>query len=106
MLRPEREEADEEIASIDPRFSPAAVNHGIAPAMRADPSKPYWGDDEGKGEMDKGTMKLIGFHEEGKLKAIIKNFTKGIDNSYSARGIVKAMTVAKGCMDLPRPGTS
>ena len=86
VLQAEREEADKDLAAIGPKFIPRVVKHGIAPAMRADPSKPYWGDDEGlMGEVDKGAMELLGCHGEGKLKIIIKDFIKHIDRSYTTR---------------------
>ena len=41
--RASREKHDKDLASIDPDLLPPALKIGIAPAMIANPTGPYWG---------------------------------------------------------------
>ena len=41
-LHPYREAIDKDLAKVDPDFLPAAVRHGIAPALNADPKDLFW----------------------------------------------------------------
>lgn len=42
-LESHRQEVDKELAEVDPKHFPNVVKVGIAPAMKMDPTKPYWG---------------------------------------------------------------
>ena len=42
-LQKEREEADKELAALDPQHLHPAIRHGIAPAMSAKLKASYWG---------------------------------------------------------------
>ena len=52
-LKTDREEADKEIAAINPNFIHSACKHGIAPAMTAKLKSTYWG----------GSKKSVRWHE-------------------------------------------
>ena len=42
-LRPKRIEIDAQLAKLDPDDLPNPVRHGIAPAMKANPYRTFWG---------------------------------------------------------------
>ena len=104
----QREEADKDIANINTKVTPAAVKHGSALAMMADPSKPDWGGDEDMIEqMDEDAKLLLGCLDEKEMEEFARQFTNNMNNEVTAREIIPAMTTTttttKGCMNLALP---
>ncbi len=86
-LKEEREEADKELAQLDPEVLHPAIRHGIAPAMSAKLKATYWG-----GEitgMDKCCMKLLGNVPEGLTPLSIRDEVKTCEAEWTAREVIQ-----------------
>ena len=82
-LEVKRKDADDGLAKLDPRFLPIAIRHGIAPAMKADPRKPFWGmADGGEDHFDKMTDKqkqLIGYESLAQQNGDMQRMITSLD---------------------------
>ena len=104
-LKEEREEADKELAEIDPRALPMSVKCGIAPAMRASTNASFWGK-HGQQHMSQ-KKKLCG--DRG-LKKAHCNIAKAVHQlneegqECTAREVMQSMLEQrKGSEALPAP---
>lgn len=108
-LQPDREKADNLIATIDATQLHVSIKCGIAPAMKVDPRKPFWGGDEQIAcrETWSETLelkKLLGCEVELHIPEILKKITKDIDNHYIAREIVQNQIHGDDCKTILPPG--
>lgn len=83
-LKQAREEADKDMAKIDPERLPVAVKIGIPPVLKADPRRLVWGGSELNTGEDE-TKKFCGCQDEAKLYQHLAKITKDIDERYVAR---------------------
>ena len=63
FFAPVRKEIDAELAGVPHRYLPSCIKSGIAPAMKADGRKTFWGADFGE-DLDEGARKLLGGNRE------------------------------------------
>ena len=96
---------------MDPKHLPNVVRVGIAPAMKMDPTRPYWEEvgegDRKLGGMDEKTKRLIGCRKIHTMRYEVREFfreDKG--NGITARELIQNMTMTKGCKHLPLPGNA
>ncbi len=89
-LKKEREDADNELATINPNHLHPACKHGIAPAMTAKLKSTYWGGDvEGMTSREK---RLLGFVPEGNTPTNIRTIMDRCGADHTAREVTVAYT--------------
>ena len=100
-LRKEREDADKELAAINPNHLHPACKHGIAPAMTAKLKRTYWGGDvEGMTSREK---RLLGFVPEGITPTNIRTIMDRCGADHTAREVTQHYTNSWGSQRIPLP---
>ena len=77
-LDKEREEADGELAAINPETLPMAIKCGIAPAMKASTKRNYWGK-KGHDRMTENQRRICGCRVNRKVHIKFADTIKQID---------------------------
>ena len=101
-LEDTRKEADEEIASIEPKGLPAAVKQRIARAMNMDIRTAFWGSEVNK-EDSKEAQKLCGCQPERVLTNAMKEINEKCGSRFSARAIMQHHINEEEGEELPMP---
>ena len=100
-LRKGREEADSEIASIDPHQVHPATRHGVAPAMSPRLKGSYWGSDQE--DTSHATKKLLGNVPEGMTPSKIRHRTNKREAIWTAREVIQHYTSSWKNEDISKP---
>ena len=100
-LEKEREEADKELAALDPNELHPAIRHGVAPAMSSKLKGAFWGGSlEGK---DNATKKLLGYVPEGLTPFKIRSITDKCKAEWTAREVIQNYTGSWGDDEMEKP---
>ena len=107
-LEAERVKADPQIAMIDAAQLHPSIKCGIAPAMKADPRKPFWGGDEQVAHRESWPeklqlRKLLGCEKETHIPDKLRHMTKDIDDRITAREIVQVQIHNNDYRPIPPP---
>ena len=99
-----REEADKELAELDPKILPMPVRHGIAPAMTAKGSTTFWGTDEQEeNTYNEKVFRMLGGCRPNEIKFEIKEEMQRLPIQITAREYVQHKVDAGSKEDLPTP---
>ena len=99
-LKEDREEADKELAELNPRHLHPACRHGIAPAMSAKLKSSYWGSDV-EGLTSKG-KRLLGYVPDGLTPTRIRSIMEKCEVGHTAREVTPQFTSSWGYQKMPQ----
>ena len=97
-LRKDREEADGELAKIEPKSLHPAIRHGIAPAMSGKLRGSFRGGD--LEDMSNATKRLLGNVPEGMTPTKIKSIISKCRAEHTAREVIQHCASSWGCMKV------
>ena len=78
------------------------MKQGVAPAMKANPRHPFWGEQKEE-ETDQKLRKLCGSMEERSIWPKVRAETKEFDSRKTARRYMQQRINEYGSMNLPLP---
>ena len=105
-LKEERNEADKDLANIDPEKLPMPIRHGIAPAMGAKGATTFWGtseDNMGEDQITEEQMRMMGGCMENELEETIREEMQRFPIDITAREYIQFKADEKGKCNLPMP---
>ena len=93
---------DIELAAINPDKLPPAIKIGVAPAMSANPSGPFWGGEEHQ-NMKFEQHILLGCLPEVRIPQEIRRTMCGLDSEMTAREYVQMFMAPEGWIEMQHP---
>ncbi len=100
-LKEDRDNADKELAALDPKHLHSSCRHGIAPVMSARLKGSYWGSNlEGMASSEK---KLLGYVPEGLTPTRIREIMERCEAGHTAREVTQHYTSSWGSQKMPLP---